>query len=134
MSKTVNLDSFFHEVQRVGKLRTVAHAERWTRAVLQTFGLNLSRGVKRDLAAALPKALGDSLTDVFWLLHFRDTNQSAFDFQQRVARRAGNSDKEFARYPILAVFGGVKQVVNDNLRQRVADDLAPELRELWEQA
>lgn len=134
MSNSSDLNSFYTHVQQAGLLRTRGHAERWTRAVLQTLGINMSRRAKRSLAQALPDELSDSLTDVFWLLHFRNTNQSADDFQQRVGRRAGNTDREFARMPILAVFGGVKKLIPDDVRRNVADDLAPELRQLWENA
>jgi uncharacterized protein (DUF2267 family) len=51
-----------------------------------------------------------------------------------VARRSGNTDAQFARFPILAVFGGVKQMINQDLQREVAKSLAPEVRELWEQA
>jgi uncharacterized protein (DUF2267 family) len=134
MVTTRNLDTFFAYVQEHGYLRTPEHAERWTRAVLQTLGLNLSRGAKRALARALPGDLSDWLTDVFWLVHFRNRNQDALDFQRRVARRAGNTDKFFARKPIVAVFGALRQIIGDDVAQRVANDLSAELRELWEDA
>lgn len=134
MAASSNLDAFFNHVQEHGLLRTREHAERWTRAVLQTLGLNMGRGAKRKLAQALPDELAASLTDVFWLIHFRNTNQGALDFQQRVARRAGNSDKEFARHPIVAVFGGVRDLIPGDVDSAVADTLSPELRQLWEQA
>lgn len=129
-----SLDEFYRHVQKVGLLRTPDHARRWTDGVLRTLGISLDRGTKKALANALPEELADSLTAVFWLLHFRDPQLPALEFQKQAARRSGNTDPTFARYPVLAVFGGVKQMIDDNLQRRVAESLAPEVRALWEQA
>lgn len=132
MSQAKSLESFYSYVQANGSLLSNDHAVRWTRATLQTLGLNMSGRAKRQFASALPRELSDNLNDVWWLFNFRNTNQSAIDFQQRVARRAGNTDKEFARLPIQAVFGGIRQMVDSNVSDRVANDLSPELRAMWE--
>lgn len=129
-----SLTSYYEYVQHVGNLRTPAHARRWSHGVLQTLGLNLSRSARRNLARALPSELAQSLTDVFWLAHFRNTNLSALEFQNAVARRCGNSDKEFAFYPVRAVFGGVQQLVSVEVARSVADSLSPELRAIWHAA
>jgi len=128
------LDGFFEYVKQEGHLRTVDHARRWTEATLKTLGISLDRGTKKKLAAALPEELAAFLTRVFWLLHFRDPNLSSHEFQRRVARRSGHTDARFARFPVLAVFGGVKQIIGADLQQEVADALSPELREMWQQA
>ena len=52
----------------------------------------------------------------------------------QVARRSGNTDPQFARMPTLAVFGQIKQMVNAQTRDQVAEALSPEVRELWQQA
>jgi uncharacterized protein (DUF2267 family) len=129
-----NLNQFYQDVQKVGKLRTEEHARLWTVGTLKTLGINLDRRTKRQLARALPDGLAEPLTDVFWLLHFRNSQLRREDFQRAVARRSGNTDAQFARFPILAVFGGVKQMINQDLQREVAKSLAPEVRELWEQA
>jgi uncharacterized protein (DUF2267 family) len=129
-----DLTQFYQGVQKVGKLRTEEHARRWTVGVLKTLGVNLPRRTKRKMARALPNGLARPLTDVFWLLHFRNANLSGYDFQRAVARRSGNSDAQFARFPVLAVFGGIKQMINQDLQREVAQTLSPEVRELWEQA
>jgi uncharacterized protein (DUF2267 family) len=129
-----DLTQFYQGVQKVGKLRTEEHARRWTVGVLKTLGVNLPGRTKRKLARALPNGLARPLTDVFWLLHFRNANLSGDDFQRAVARRSGNSDAQFARFPVLAVFGGIKQMINQDLQREVAQSLSPEVRELWEQA
>jgi uncharacterized protein (DUF2267 family) len=129
-----NLESFYQHVQKAGQLRTPAHARRWSTAVLNTLGLTLSRSARRQLANALPAELAAPLKRVFWLLHFRDNNLSSGTFMNQVSRRSGNSDPQFARLPVTAVFGALKQLVDDNTSGRVADSLSPELRELWQNA
>jgi len=118
----------------MGKLRTPQHARRWSTAVLKTLGINLDGRTKKKLAKALPEELADDLTRVFWLLHFRNSNLSSHEFQNQVARRSGNTDPDFARYPVLAVFHGVKEMIGSDTRQAVAKSLSPEVRELWENA
>jgi uncharacterized protein (DUF2267 family) len=127
-------DDFFNYVKTEGKLRTAAHARRWTRGTLNMLGVNVDRGVKKDLAKALPKEMSAWLTGVFWLAFFRNTNISSYEFQNRVARRSGNSDPQFAYYPVKAVFGGLKGLLKNDVSQKVADNLAPELREIWDKA
>jgi uncharacterized protein (DUF2267 family) len=134
MTHDENLSDFYHHVQEKGSLRTREHAKRWSEGVLKTLGVNLDRKTKKELAQALPKELADPLTRVFWLLHFRDSNLSSYEFQHMVARRSGNTDPEFARHPILAVFGGVKQMIDADLEKKVAESLAPEVRDLWQEA
>lgn len=131
---TAELTDFFRQVQEMGKLRTPAHAQRWTTAVLKTLALNLDRGTKNQLARALPPPLAEPLTRVFWLLHFRNSNLSSYDFQKEVAKRSGHTDAHFARFPILAVFHGLKELVDPQVSKYVAQSLSPEVRELWQQA
>ena len=134
MAEHNNLDQFYEYVQEHGKLPTRDHARRWTTGTLKTLGINLDRKTKKRLAKALPEPLADAVTGVFWLLHFRDPNLSSYEFQRTTARRSGNTDAQFARYPILAIFGGVKQMIDPALQRQVAESLAPDLRELWQQA
>ncbi len=129
-----DLTSYYQTVQTQGNLRTPQHAHRWSTAVLKTLGFNLDGRTKKRLANALPNELGNDVKRVFWLLHFRNNSLSSHEFQNQVSRRSGNSDPQFAKTPILAVFHGVKQMVDSNLQKAVADSLAPEVRKLWEQA
>lgn len=129
-----DLTSYYQTVQEKGNLLTPQHARRWSTAVLKTLGFNLDGRTKKQLANALPQELSDDVKRVFWLLHFRNSNLSSHEFQNQVSRRSGNSDPQFAKMPILAVFHGIKQMVDGNLQQAVADSLAPEVRELWEKA
>ena len=134
MADNHKLEDFYQYVLENGKLRTTEHARRWSNGVLRTLGINLDRGVKKNLAKTLPEELASSLTRVFWLLHFRDRNLSREEFQRMVARRSGNSDADFAYYPILAIFGGLKMIVDDDVQREVAEHLAPEISDLWKQA
>ncbi len=129
-----SLEEYYRHVQKQANLRTLSHAQRWSDAVLRSLGQQLARGPKKAVARALPEPLAASLKQVFWLVHFRDKNLTALSFQNQVARRAGNSDKQFARMPVMAVFGGLKQLLNADLQQRVSDALSPEVRDLWQQA
>ena len=130
-----DLQEYYENVRQIGKLRTNQHASRWSTAVLKTLGLYLDRGTKKALANALPAELGRDVRGVFWLAYFRDKTAPALAFQKAVARRSGNSDEAFARFPVLAVFNQVKaRYINEALRSRVAASLSPELRALWEQA
>jgi uncharacterized protein (DUF2267 family) len=129
-----DLNNFYQYVQKKGSLRTPDHAQRWSKATLNILGVNLDGRTKKALAKALPDDLAHALNGIFWLLHFRNTNLPARQFQRRVGLRAGNSDWEFARLPVVAVFGGVKQMIDKELQDRVAETLAPEIRHLWQQA
>lgn len=121
---THDLTHYYQHVQETGKLRTPDHARRWSTAVLKTLGTVLDRGSKKSLARALPQELADDLTAVFWLLHFRDMTMSQAEFQRRVAMRSGNTNGEFAHYPIKAVFAGIQEMIDRDLQQKVAGSLA----------
>jgi uncharacterized protein (DUF2267 family) len=128
-----DLESFYQFVQEKGQLRSREHAYQWSEGVLRTLGENLDRGTKRSLAKALPDELADWLTRVFYLLHFRNKELSSQAFQKKAALRSGNTDARFARQPVIAVFGGVRPIIDSNLDRQVADTLSPEVRELWQQ-
>jgi len=127
-----DLNHFYQQIQITGRLRTSEHAKQWTRGVLQTLGTSLNRGTKRALGKTLPKELSEHLYSVFWLLHFRDSTLTSHDFRLRAARRSGNSDVEFAVYPTLGVFAGIKSLIDIDLDQRISESLSPEVRQMWE--
>jgi uncharacterized protein (DUF2267 family) len=131
---TAELTGFYEHVLTHGKLRTPQHAERWTRATLRTLGLNLDRGTKKAMSNELPEKLAFQLNRSFWLLHFRNKQLSSHDFCQAVGRRSGNTDPDFARIPVQAVFGGLKQFLKEETQKRVANTLSPELSDLWQKA
>jgi uncharacterized protein (DUF2267 family) len=129
-----NLANYFAYIQKAGKLRTPSHAQRWSRAVLKTFGINLDRGTKKKLAKALPADLANDLTRVFWLAHFQNKGLTQYDFLNQVSRRAGNTDPDFARYPTTAVFHQIKAIVGKDMTDQVAQTLSSEMRQMWEEA
>lgn len=130
-SVNVELESYYEYVRREGRLRTLEHARNWSAGVLKSLGTNLDGATKKTLAKALPDELANQLKGVFWLLHFRDSGLTSYEFRRRVALRSGNTDPEFALFPTLAVMGGLREFTDAELEQKVADNLAPELRELW---
>jgi uncharacterized protein (DUF2267 family) len=130
----VDIQQYYGSVMKQANLRTIRHAETWSEAVLRTLGFYLDRGTKRKLARALPDPLAHDLTRGFWLLHFRNPKMTSREFLRRVALRSGNTDAQYARVPTRAVFGQIKQMVDDELSQHVADSLSPEVGELWRQA
>jgi uncharacterized protein (DUF2267 family) len=137
MMATVDNDDLFEYynfIQNAGRLRTITHAERWSKGVLETLGMTIDRRTKRALAQNLPDELSKSLSGIFWLLHFRDPQMSSQEFYQRAARRSGNTDAEFALYPTLAVFGGIKHYIDAKLDEDVSNALSQEVREIWQKA
>ena len=127
------LAGYFAYIQKEGNLLTPAHAQRWSRAVLKTFGINLNRGIKKKLAKALPEELASDLTRVFWLLHFPNKGLTKYDFLNQVSRRAGNTDPDFARFPTTAVFNQLKAIIGPDMANEVAKTLSPEMRQWWEE-
>lgn len=128
------LSQYYSFVLNAGKLRTVDHAHRWSNGVLKTLGTCLDGKTKRKMARILPEELAKSLKGVFWLVYFRDPQMSSLEFQSRAARRSGNTDAEFAYYPTLAVFGGIKPYIDADLEDRISNALSEEVRELWQKA
>ena len=131
---STEINQYYETVEEMGHLPTVDHARRWSTAVLKVLGVNLDRKTKKKLAKALPEELGDDLTRLFWLVHFRDKNMSQADFQFEVSKRSGNSDHQFARYPIQGVFHGVKELIDNDINKAVVDSLAPEISDMWQKA
>ncbi len=129
-----NVTNYYQTVQTRGSLRTPDHARRWSTAVLKTLGVNLDRKTKKKLAKALPEELGNDLKRLFWLVHFRNKNMTKQEFQFEVSKRSGNSDWQFAKIPVTAVFHGVKALIDNDTNQAVANSLAPDVRDLWQQA
>ena len=131
---TTELDAYYSTIEAMGSLRTTELAQRWSMATLQMLGHNLGRGSKKKLANALPDELTADLKRVFWLVHFRDKQKPAVEFQKEVARRAGVTDAQFAKIPVTAVFHALKQLVDNDVSDAVADDLSPEISDLWKNA
>lgn len=131
-----SLEEYYTHIKDSGNLLTLDHAVNWSNGTLQMLGVNLSGRLKRALKNALPSSLSYQLGRVFWVAHFRDLNMPAREFATRVARRSrASSDPDFAALPIKAVFGGLKSMINDDdLTEKIRDDLSPELSKIWETA
>lgn len=129
-----DLNTYYTAVQQTGKLRTPDHARRWSHATLRTLALNLNGRTKKQLANALPEELSKQLKRQFWLLHFRNKSLTCLEFQKMVANRAGNTDAQFARYPVTATFHSLKSLIPTDVSKAVADTLSPELSEMWQNA
>ena len=129
-----DLSGYYQNIQQNGHLPTTAVAQNWNEAVLRTLGLNLDRKTKKQLGNALPEELAFYLKRTFWLVHFRNKNKSNAEFLKEVAMRSGSSDPDFARFPTKAVLHEVKALAGKDVDDAVADALAPELSELWQQA
>ena len=136
MTETNGMDiaAYYQHIQEEARLRTEPHAERWSTAVLNTLGLYVDKGTRKTLAAALPDELSADLRKKFWLAHFRDEEMTKEDFLERVGRRAGNTDHQFAAVPTTAVFRNVKTFISDDVNKQVADSLAPAVSEMWQGA
>lgn len=130
----MTLDSFYTAVMEKGNMRTADHAARTSSAVLHSLGFNLSGGVKRELARALPAELARELTRGWRLIHFRNTRLPLEKFAADVALHSGNTDPLYARMATAAVFSQLKRLIDDDLNRRVAKDLSPEVRNLWNAA
>lgn len=131
---TVDRDSFYKDVMRIGNLRTAAHAERWTYAVLRTLGFNLSGGTKRELAKALPEELGRHLKRGWRLINIRRSELSLDNFAKDISLLSGNTDREVAKVVTQIVFRQLKGLVNDRVSRSVVRDLSPEVGDFWEAA
>jgi uncharacterized protein (DUF2267 family) len=133
-TSTNRLENFYTQVQQKANLPTPQHARRWTTGILKSLGLQLDGGTKRALAKALPKELARDLTGVFWLLHFRNGRLTTGEFQRQVGLRSGNTDSQYARQPIVAVFGAVKGMIDKEMKDKVEKSLPAAIGELWREA
>lgn len=135
---TQTLNSYYQTIQNFGELRTTDHAQRWSTAVLKTLALALDKGSKKRLAEALRNQQADKLADelsrVFILFSVPNPKQTPQQFMNQVARRAGNSDWQFAEMPTRAVFRGLKTLLNGDVSRQIGDALPPAVREVWQSA
>lgn len=126
--------AYYEEVRKNGLLLTAQDAHQWSNGVLRALGLALPRGVRKDLAHALPEELAKPLSRKFWLLHFRDKHKPAAEFLKEIALMSGNTDRVFAEHPTTAVFRELKAMAGPDLSDDVAEALAPEIADLWRRA
>lgn len=134
MNTTDRLATYYQDVQRKGMLHTPASARQWSRAVLQGLGFHLDGRTKKELARALPAELAEPLTRDYRLFRFRRPHTTQREFYRRVALKGGNTDPNFTRFPVTAVFHSIKKLISPELSQQVAQSLGHDLRQLWEEA
>lgn len=134
MNQTIELSGFYQQIQQNGKLLTPDQAQRWSYAVLATLGINLDRKTKKRLAKGLPADLAATLSRVFWLAHFKNSGQTVDEFLNQVARRSGNTNVNFARFPTTAVFRALKEMIDSELVDLVSIALSPDVSKFWQQA
>lgn len=134
MNEALTLDAFYLNIANEARMRTAAHAERWTQAVLRTMGFNLSGSAKRDLAAALPDELRSQLTRGWKLLNVHNGQLTQGVFLKEIARRSGNTDEAYARMATTAVFHNLKLFIDDDLEREVGRSLPPAVSHLWDVA
>lgn len=133
-TQPADLTPYYRTIQELAFLPTVEHAKRWSNAVLRTLGFHLNRHTKRELARALPPELAEPLTRPFRLLHFRDPNLPLKQFIKEAALRGGNTDPDFARYPVRAVFRSLRTLLDSDLDQQVAEALPSAVATFWKNA
>ncbi len=131
---TISIDDYYDDVMRGGNLRTPDHAARLSFAVLRALGFNLGGAAKRKLAKALPPELARDLTRSWRLINIRHGNLSVDRFATEVARNSGNTDPDFAKTAMRAVFRQIKGMIGDDMSRTVARDLSPEMRAFWNAA
>lgn len=133
-NETMTLESYYRGLEQQANMRTTGHAARLSGAVLHNLGFNLSGGVKRQLAQALPPDLAHDLTRGWRLIHFRNRHLPLHKFAKDVALHSGNTDPQNAETETAAVFHQLKRFIDNDLSRQVAKDLSPEIRKLWNNA
>jgi uncharacterized protein (DUF2267 family) len=134
INQMTTIDAFYNGVAQMGKLPTPAHAARVTSAVLHTLGFNLSGGVKKKLAQALPEVMAHDLRRGWRLINIRHNNLPLRDFLKEVALHSGNTDAQYAEMSTAAVFHHIKRNLDADVSREVARDFSPELRDFWNAA
>ncbi|RIK16970.1 MAG: hypothetical protein DCC51_12965 [Anaerolineae bacterium] len=132
--QTMTLDKLYQSMMQNGNLRTTGQASRITFAVLRTLGFNLSRSVKGELAKALPDEFARELKRGWRLVNIRHRNMTIETFAKDVARNSGNTDVQVGITKTRLVFHYIKALIDDDISRKVARDLSPEVRDLWNAA
>jgi uncharacterized protein (DUF2267 family) len=127
----VQHDEFIGQVQARARLESRGEAERVTRAVLETLGERIPDGLADNLAAQLPREIGE---------HLRRTAPSDgrgtgehFDrngFVDRVVERSGY-DAPYTIFVARVVFEVVGEATQGGVMNKVRDALPPDLRPVF---
>jgi uncharacterized protein (DUF2267 family) len=123
-------DEFVGQVQARARLADTGRAESAIRATLETLGERIPEGLAENLAAQLPREIGEHLRRT---VAFGGTGTGErFDrneFIRRVAERAG-MDEPQAVFAARVVFELVDEATQGGIMQRVRDALPADLAEL----
>ena len=124
-------DAFIGQVQARAHLHSRGAAEEATRATLETLAERVDPGLGEDLAAQLPREIGENMLRVT-----RQTKQGpgaeSFDqeeFLSRVAQRS-HSDPPQASHNARAVFELLEEATTGGVMDRVRQALPQDLRRL----
>jgi uncharacterized protein (DUF2267 family) len=123
-------DHFIGQVQARARLASRGEAESATRAVLETLGERIPDGLSDNLAAQLPREIGEHLRRTE--SPFGDATGQRFDrseFVERVALRGG-FDPPKAAYAARSVFEVVDEATQGGIMSRVRETLPDDLRTL----
>lgn len=119
-------DVFIGQVQARARLPSRGHAERATRATLETLGERVPEGLARDVAAQLPTEIGEHLRRTITLAGLGSGERFDRDeFIRRVAARE-TSDPAAAAYHarvVLEILGEATAGVTAKLKESLPEDL-----------
>lgn len=118
-------DQFIKEVQHKIGFGSKDAALIATKATLQTLGERLSQGEEKDVAAQLPRELGQYLKDS----HDRKTF-GLDEFVERVARREG-IDSNVARTHAKGVIGVLHKAVSEGEWDDILAQLPSDMKEFF---
>lgn len=123
-------DAFIGQVQQRARLASRGEAERATRAVLETLGDRLSEGLADNLAAQLPREIGEHLrrTEVFGG-EGTGIRFGREEFIARVSQRSG-FDGPKATFASRAVCEVIDEAVQNSLMAKVREGLPTDLQSL----
>ncbi|GGT99330.1 DUF2267 domain-containing protein [Actinomadura livida] len=123
-------DHLIGQVQARAHLRSRGEAETACRATLETLGERLPEGLADNLAAQLPREIGEHLrrTEVFGGAGTGE-RFDRHDFIERVAARSGADDPR-AAYMARVVLEVVGEATQGGMMNKVKDALPDDIRQL----
>lgn len=123
-------DEFIGQVQARARLSSRGEAERATRATLETLGERVPEGLADNLAAQLPREIGEHLkrTEVYGGAATGE-RFGRQEFIDRVSARAGVRQQQ-AAFLVRAVIEVVDEATRGGLMEKVDDALPDDIRQL----
>jgi uncharacterized protein (DUF2267 family) len=123
-------DAFIGQVQARAKLASRGQAEGLTRATLETLGERATEQLAENLAAQLPREIGENLrrTEVFGGAGTGERFDRS-EFIRRVSSRSGLAEPQ-ATYGARVVFEVLREATEGGVMNKVRDALPPEIQAL----